>query len=96
MLNPDEAWLAEYSTVQGAFHVETAREMMESNVRQILEGWTNSYLPFAVCSSVEEASQACDALRDVMLRHGGKMDGFGVQVWMPSEAQPEQPAEVAP
>lgn len=62
MLNLDEIWFAEYSPAQGAFHVETAGEAMESNLRQIVGDWTNSYLVFAVCGSPEEASQACDIL----------------------------------
>jgi len=64
MLNLDEIWLAEYSVTQGAFQVETAKQAAESNLRQVLAGWTNSYLPFAFCSSDEEAIQACEALHD--------------------------------
>jgi len=87
MLNLDEIYLAEYSPQQKCFHVATAEEAMESNLRQILGGWTNSYLPFAVCSSAVEASRACDTLAKAMLDRGAKTDGFGVTVRMPPKEE---------
>jgi hypothetical protein len=72
VLNLDEIYLAEYSPEQGCFHIETAREAMESNLKQIIGGWTNSYLPFAFCGSYEEASQACEALRDAQEKRAAR------------------------
>jgi len=85
VLNPENAYVAEYSPVQGCFHVETAREAMESNLRQIVGGWTNSYLPFAFCSSHDEASRACDDLAAAMQRHGGRVTIPGRAVRMPQK-----------
>ena len=70
MLNLESIWLAEYSVTQGCFHIETAREAMRNNLRQITEGWSNSYLPFAVCGSHEEANRACDQLQRLMRERG--------------------------
>jgi hypothetical protein len=82
MLNLDEIWVAEYSPQQGCFHIETANRAVGSNLRQIMAGWTNSYLVFAVCASTEEANRACDMLAKTMLENGGKQDEFG-RIQMP-------------
>ena len=87
MLNLNEIYLAEYSVTQGCFHVETAREAMESNLRQIVGGWTNSYLVFAVCGSHEEAGEACDVLAEAMKKHGAKAGSFGVNAPDESDVQ---------
>jgi len=69
VLNLDEIYLAEYSVPQRCFHIETACEAIESNLRQMVGSWTNSFLPFAICSSRMEASRACDVLREQMEAH---------------------------
>ena len=93
MLNLDEIYFAEYSVTQGCFHIETAREAMRQNLHQIVNGWTNSYLPFAVCGSRAEANRACDVLTKAMLKHGTKTGGSGVTALVPAETDPE-PVEV--
>ncbi len=94
-MNPENIWLAEYSVTQGAFHIETGREMMESNLRQIVGGWTNNYLLFAVCGSHDEASRACDTLAKAMEQHGGRPTIAGASVRMPEDITVEA-AEVTP
>jgi hypothetical protein len=72
MTSLSDIWLAEYSVLQGAFHVETALEAAEKNVRQIVLGQTNSFLPFGFYATRREALAACRALGDLMARHGGR------------------------
>jgi hypothetical protein len=96
MLDLDAIWFAEYSPVQGAFHVETAREMIQRNLVQILEGWTNLFLVFAVCDSPEEASRACDVLREALRGYSSAAGPLDVPGQTASDGQPKEPAEVTP
>ncbi len=85
-----DLWVAEYSPLQGCFHIETAAEMTENQLRQILEGWTNSYLCFAVCASREDAGKLCDAVEAEMLKRGAYPDESGMQLWMPTNKHAPQ------
>ncbi len=78
-------WVAEYSPQQGCLNMMTAREVVENNLRQIMGGWANGYIPFAICKSAEEASRACDVLTEAMLKRGGKSDHLG-RIFMPEAA----------
>jgi len=85
MTNLDAIWLAEYSPIQGSFNIETAREAIENNVRQILGGYNNSYLPFAFCSTHEQAMNACDSFAAEMERQGGRVIIPGAMIRMPTK-----------
>lgn len=49
------AWVCEWSTVQGCFHVDTLDRILELNRDAALRGETTSFVPLAVSLSSEDA-----------------------------------------
>lgn len=53
-------WVVEYSLSQQALHVHQVDEAIEANVRMIMNGTSNDYLPIALVDTREEAGRLCD------------------------------------
>jgi len=70
--NPLDLFAAEYSPDQQAFHIQTVREMMQSNLTQIIEGWSNGYLCIGVAQTHEQANQLCEMLKASLDQKSGK------------------------
>lgn len=52
-----ELWVAEYSIQQKCVHVGAMNDMLECNIKKVLRGIDNGYVPLFVSESREEASK---------------------------------------
>lgn len=64
-------WVSEFSASQGAFHVETLKELIEGNSKRFLEGDLDIfglYTPIGVFDTVDEATDHCAEMRKELER----------------------------
>lgn len=69
-------WVVEYSGTQKAFHIETLTEALRSNRRQFADGGMVDYVPLAIVSSHDEASELCDRLEALHGRPGTAQEAY--------------------
>lgn len=55
-----ECYVCEYSNTQSAFHIETAYEMIQENMRSVVNDIPTDYIPFFFCETYEKAVEICD------------------------------------
>jgi len=55
-------WVVEYSVKGKAVHIHTVGEMLEANLRNVMEGMSNDYIPVLIADSPEAANQQADTL----------------------------------
>ena len=56
-------WVAEWSKIQGCFHVNRLDYAIRANARITLEHTDNDYQIFGIYDSRDEAGNACDAMK---------------------------------
>ena len=55
-------WVAEYSTEQGQFHIDSLGVILDTNANNILSNCQNDYQIFGIYETSEQANAACDAM----------------------------------
>lgn len=69
-------WVVEYSGTQKAFHIETLAEALRSNREQFAAGGMVDYVPLAIVSSHEQASEMCDRMEALCGRPGTAQEAY--------------------
>lgn len=66
MANLDRKYVVEYSVKGGSTHIHTVEEMLETNLRNVMEGMSNDYIPVAIVDSPEEALRAAEKVEQAL------------------------------
>ncbi len=71
-MNPDTIHVASFSPVQGAWHIETLREHVESNLNCLAQGVLKdtAYCAVLLAQNREDASEAIDRISAVLGKGG--------------------------
>ena len=69
----EQMYVAEFSSSQGAFHIETLSEAIQNNRELLLnkvDSYTPDYLPFALCETHAAATLQIKIMRNQLVAAG--------------------------
>jgi hypothetical protein len=58
-------WVAEWSTAQGCYNVTTLFQAIQNNRRMCIEKRNNDYQIFAIYETQQQATEACEEMREL-------------------------------
>jgi hypothetical protein len=62
MSDLEDKYVVEYSVRGRNTHIHTVKEMLEANLRAVMEGRSNDYIPVALADSPEDAMAQADVV----------------------------------
>jgi hypothetical protein len=67
-----DKYVVEYSVKGGTTHIHTVKQMLDANLRAVMEGRSNDYIPVTIVDSPEDANDQASYLEEQLAMRKGR------------------------